>query len=58
MGVRTWWTEKSHRKKSHGNKVTEKSHRKKSHRNKGLKENTYNLYIHEVGYTFHVLSKK
>ena len=54
------WTEK----KSNRKKVTEiksqKSHRKKSHRkkkshkNKRLKENTYNLYINEVGYIVHV----
>ena len=46
-------------KKSHGNKFTEKSHRKKSHKkeshkNKGLKDKTYILYIHGVGYNFDV----
>ena len=38
-------TEIKSRKKSH----RKKSHRKKSHKNKRLKENTYNLLIHEVG---------
>ena len=37
MGVADGWTEKSHRKQSHGNKVTEKSHRKKGHSKKSHK---------------------
>ena len=39
-------------------KVTGKKSQKKSHKNKRLKENMYNLYIHEVGYNFHVYCKK
>ena len=55
---KTWWTEKSHRKESHGNKVTEKKSQEKkshekSHKNKTLIEIPYNLYIHELENHFH-----
>ena len=56
---------KSHSKKVTGKKVTVKKSQEKSHRkkvtkiiHKRLKENTYNLYIYEVEYNFHVYKVK